>query len=981
MLRLFWVLVFLSFCAAASAQIVLKGKVKDATTGEPVFGAAVLIKGSQKGVSTDFDGLFNLEVPSLPATLQISFIGYFTEEISVSDPSKEIQVKLRTNEIIIDAAEVVGERISEKQKQEPLTVEAMDLIAIREAPSGNFYEGLGNLKGVDLTSASLGFKVINTRGFNSTSPVRSLQLIDGVDNQSPGLNFALGNFLGSSDLDVMKVDIIAGASSAFYGPGAFNGVINMTTKDPYIFSGLSASVKVGERNLNEYAVRWADYATNAEGRKTFAYKLNLFYLNADDWEARNYNPIFGAEHGLENPYGFDAVNIYGDEPIAVNNDFSDDPFEYTGLGTFYRNGYREEDLTDYDTENLKFNAGLFYQFRDSIRAEYSFNFGYGSTVYQGDNRYRLQDVRFFQNKVEVGKPGKWFVRAYSTKEDAGSTYDLVTTAIRLQEASGSTDEWNLRLASNWRNVLNYTDLVQDQPRYQEILNEVIGSGLDPDGQLALFGDLLQEWYLQDYTFFNGLYNSAADLTNSTESQFLAPFYQVGTERFDRAFNDVTSRKFTEGGSLFFDRSALYHIQGEYRFKLPFADVVTGANFRLYRPDTQGTIFRDTLSYSYYPDSLDIEGRPVPRDSAENRITNYQYGVFAGLERKFLDNKLKSNLTVRMDKNENFDYLFSPAASLVYSNTPAHVYRFSFSSAIRNPTLADQYLYYNVGRALLLGNIDGEFEAGRDSMFTIESFNEYRNSSSLLQGLNKLDYFNVDRIRPEKVRTFELGYRGTWFDNTYVDLGYYYSVYDDFIGFIIGLNAEFNQINGFPEGGINAFRVAANATGQVTTQGFNIGWNYFFRKTTLSANYSWNKLVSGDDDPIIPAFNTPEHKFNLGVSARDLVLFKKLKNFGYGVNYKWMEGFIFEGSPQFTGPIDTYDMIDAQINIYFPKIKSTVKLGGSNILGIRPLFKTEDASFSDKLDRAFNNENVQVYGGPAVGRILYLQILFDLQKSQ
>jgi len=977
-----WILALLSIIGlSANAQISISGKVKDNATSEPVFGAAVLVKGSNKGVSTDFDGIFKIDVASVPVTIQISFIGYFTEEVVVTDPSKDINVRLKTNEIMIDAAEIVGERISEKQKQEALTIESMDLIAIKEAPTGNFYEGLGNLKGVDLTSASLGFKVINTRGFNSTSPVRSLQLIDGVDNQSPGLNFSLGNFLGSSDLDVLKVDIIAGASSAFYGPGAFNGVINMTTKDPFVFPGLSASVKVGERALNEYAVRWADYITNEEGFKRFGYKLNVFYLNAKDWEADNYNPIFGSEHGLENPFGFDAVNIYGDEPIAVNNDYSDSPFDYTGLGTFYRNGYREADLTDYSTENLKFNAAAFYNFNDSIQASYSFNFGYGTTVYQGDNRYRLKDVNFFQNKLEVGKPGKWFLRTYTTKEDAGNTYDIVTTAIRMQEAAGPTDEWNLRLASNWSNILGYTDFVQEQPRYDEILQQVINSGLAPDEQLVFFNDLLQQWYVDDYQFFSGLYQQASDATNAQSSNFLDPFYEVGTARYDSLFNSVTSRKFTDGGSRFFDRSALYHVQGEYKFDNKFADFVSGFSARLYRPDSEGTIFRDTLSYTYLADSLDEQGARIRIDSIENKIKNSEFGIYLGAEKRMMEDKLKANATLRMDKNQNFDYLFSPALSLVYTKNPSNVFRFSFSSAIRNPTLADQYLFYNVGRAILLGNIDGQFEAGKDSLFTLESFNNYRNTSPLSEGLSKLEYFNVNRIRPEKVRTFELGYRATWFENTYFDLGYYYSVYNDFIGYVIGLSADFNEFNGFPEGGIQAYRIAANAAEVVSTQGFSIGSNYYFRKTTLSGNYSWNQLLSGEDDPIIPAFNTPKHKFNLGISARDLTLFKKIKHFGYGINYKWIDGFLFEGSPQFTGNIDTYDMLDAQVNVLVPRIKCTFKLGGSNLFGLRPLFRNEFGNFGDRVQRSFENNNIQVYGGPAVGRMLYIQVLFDLQKRQ
>ncbi len=63
------------------------------------------------------------------------------------------------------------------------------------------------------------------------------------------------------------------------------------------------------------------------------------------------------------------------------------------------------------------------------------------------------------------------------------------------------------------------------------------------------------------------------------------------------------------------------------------------------------------------------------------------------------------------------FIFSPAASLVYSPNKNRVFRLTFSSAVRNPTLADQYLFYDVGRAILLGNIDGRFEEGKDSLFT------------------------------------------------------------------------------------------------------------------------------------------------------------------------------------------------------------------------------------------------------------------------
>ena len=155
------------------AQVTLRGQVLDGSNGEPMFAANVLEDGTTNGVTTDFDGQFRIVVNSLPVKLNVSFIGFAVKQVLVEQANQRIEVKLESDQILIEAAEVVGERISEKQKQAPLTVETMDALAIKEAPTGSFYEGLGNLKGVDLTSASLGFKIINTRGFNSTSPVRS----------------------------------------------------------------------------------------------------------------------------------------------------------------------------------------------------------------------------------------------------------------------------------------------------------------------------------------------------------------------------------------------------------------------------------------------------------------------------------------------------------------------------------------------------------------------------------------------------------------------------------------------------------------------------------------------------------------------------------------------------------------------------------------------------------------------------------------
>lgn len=129
-------LLLCSMAATAQAQSVIRGQVIDGETGDPVFAAGVLVEGSTTGASTDFDGRFRIEVPSLPVRLNISFIGYATLSVDVRNANDEVRAVLQPDAILVEAAEVVGSRIDERQKQGPLTVESMDVLAIKEAPAG-----------------------------------------------------------------------------------------------------------------------------------------------------------------------------------------------------------------------------------------------------------------------------------------------------------------------------------------------------------------------------------------------------------------------------------------------------------------------------------------------------------------------------------------------------------------------------------------------------------------------------------------------------------------------------------------------------------------------------------------------------------------------------------------------------------------------------------------------------------------------------
>ena len=478
------------------SQSTIKGTIIEKSSGETIIGAAILEKGTTSGCVTDYNGKFTLKSDnSYPITIIVRFIGFNTEELIIKSASDKIKILLTEDSQQLDAVEIREISISQKQKESALTVESMGVQAIKQNSSADFYEGLGNLKGVDLTAASIGFKVINTRGFNSTSPVRSLQIIDGVDNQAPGLNFSLGNFLGVSELDVKKVDLIVGASSAFYGPNAFNGVISMETKDPFFFKGLSVMAKGGERNLADISVRYAHVFKSKDSVERWAMKFNLSYLRADDWVADNYDSIFESESSIDNWGGYDAVNRYGDE-VGVRYNSKGDSVNRPGLGVFYRTGYEEKDIVDYDTENLKANLALHHKFKNNSQFIASSSFGTGTTVYQGDNRYSLKDILFFQNKIEY-KSNKGFIRAYATHEDAGNSYDAVFTALLMQNAAKSDSDWAKDYANYW--ATNISNKIKNLPGYPQPVQTPSGWETDTDaiGEFLLgIGDSLDIWHAE-----------------------------------------------------------------------------------------------------------------------------------------------------------------------------------------------------------------------------------------------------------------------------------------------------------------------------------------------------------------------------------------------------------------------------------------------------------------------------------------------------
>jgi len=894
------------------AQDQVQGIVRDKVSDQPLPGARVMIANTQKGAYTDEKGKFSISPPDRPPfELIVTFIGYDTlfYLVETIDPSHTLS--LTPTDLKMGAVEILSEGRSGLEERVALSIETLNLRAIRNTTEASFYDELATLREVDMLTVSFGFKVINTRGFNSSTPVRSLQLIDGIDNASPGLNFPLGNFVGLSDLDVEGVDLVLGASSCYFGPGAFNGVVSMRTRSPFIHQGLEILLKGGERAYRGAAVRYAQAFGRNKVDPKWAFKLNVSYEGIYDWEADDLSPSRGAlddSISRENPGGYDAVNRYGDE-ISGNYTSLFEQFRHPGLGQFFRNGYREKDLVDYDSYNAKFSAALHHRPSDDWEMRVSSSYGRGTTVMQLDNRLSLNNVWVLQNQLEIKNQDRFFLRFYSTHENAGDTYDIVTTAFIIQDRRRSNNDWLTGYKNYW--FRNINPRVKRLPGFPEI-------GPAPDffydfekaeQVLAAYPDSLEAWHLE---------------TRAAQS---SRFVESGTSEFQEIFDDVTNTPVSEGGTKYIDESDLYHVHGEYHFKPGFLeDLVLGGNYRWYRPYSEGTIFSDTSG---------------------TLIKNYEFGGYLGVEKHLIDDRLKLNAAVRVDKTKNYNFLVSPAFSATYLIDTRHQIRGSFSSALRNPTLIEQYYYFRVGNAILLGNLNGY-----DNLITVESFEDYLTSANLDTSL--LERFSEDPLVPEKAFASEISYDGIYLNNRMVvNATYYLNHYRDFIGFKLGLRVPFFQ--GFP-GTPRIFRFSANADDVTITTGFSTGISYYFSDNlTFNGNYSWNRIIQLRDDPLIPAYNTPEHKFNLRFSATEVNVLG-IPNWNWGITLRWISGYTFESSPQFTGRIPEQYFVNAQITKNFPKLKSFVKLAGSNLL---------------------NRTQNGLYGGPNVGRFAYVAWGFRL----
>ena len=890
------------FCVISYAQTTINGSVTDQNS-QPLTGANVIVDGTSTGAMTDFDGNYSITVNAEGSvTVTASMMGFKSSSQS-ADSSSTLNFSLEDG-TFLDEVVVSASRTPQRIFESPVTIERFGVKEIANTASSDFYDGLENMKGVDINVNSLTFKAINTRGFATFANTRFVQLVDGMDNSAPALNFPLGNLLGMTETDVLSVELLPGASSALYGANAFNGILLMTSKSPFDHTGLSGQYKqgitsqeaAGDNTYRDLSLRFGHKFSDK-----FAIKANFGYLLGTDWVADSQEDKFG--RGLTRAdHDHDGINIYGDE-VATNLKGVAQAMASGGIipsgavalipsQTVSRTGYREVDLTDHIAESKKVDWGLYYRpFESNFEISYVGKWGTGQTVYQGTNRYGIENFTMSQHKLEV-KDDHFFVRAYVTEDNAGDSYDMNFTAININRS--------------WRDDTTW-------------FGTYVGGFLG-----ATLGGATEE-------MAHAIGRAGADQGR------LLP----GTPEFDAAFETVVNNPDLTTGAKFQDNSKVYHSDWNYSFadQIEFADIQVGGSFRQYSLNSSGTIYTD------------YDG---PIDYSET-------GIYTQVVKNFMDDdRMTITAAARYDKNEFFDGQVTPRVSLSYTagEYKNHNFRLGFQTGFRNPSTQDLFIGLDVGRARLIGSSPASLDnyvrdypvsangqaLGAPSVVTLDGNSAIDNSFSVASLMAfgatgnpaLLEASGLEVVKPEQVKSIEFGYRGKLSRTFLVDFSVYKNTYEDFINTQAVLSPLYGTVGdnalsvlAMVNGDYETWSVYTNSKAEIRSWGGAIGISTkIFSGFDLSANYT--KSVLDFDADLNPDFatnwNTPEHKVK-GQFGHP----KLFKNFGFNVAWRYNSEFYWEATFG-EGEVPANHVFDAQVSLTLPRLNTVLKAGAANLGG-------------------------------------------------
>jgi outer membrane receptor for ferrienterochelin and colicins len=304
----------------------LEGIVVDKETREPLYLAHVVVRGLPRGASVDEGGGFS--IPRLPAgkyKIVASMMGYnaVTKEIVVWEgETSYLEFELVQSPIGMGGVVVTGTRTSRYVKDIPVRTEVLTRKAIEEKGAANLYEALEGVRGIRVEQQCqyCNFSMVRLQGLGAD---HTQVLIDGQPVYS-GLASVYGlQQLGVANID--RIEVVKGAGSALYGPGAVAGGINIITQKPAQKPDSKVGIELGSYNTNKYSFSTSMRKDNI-GLTLFAQK------HIGDAIDQTSDGVTSGEvkqaDGVSDRVSADATDA--SFSVIVDNIFGDDQFTATG---------------------------------------------------------------------------------------------------------------------------------------------------------------------------------------------------------------------------------------------------------------------------------------------------------------------------------------------------------------------------------------------------------------------------------------------------------------------------------------------------------------------------------------------------------------------------------------------------------------------------------------------------------------------------
>ena len=928
----------LCFSTAVVAQTQISGTVAD-NNGQPVPGASVVLD-SNTGTVTDFDGNFTLNTSQTPPfTITVSSVGLETKSVTVSSAAQALSITLGDSATQLDEIVVSASRIAQRLFESPVTVEKFSLREIQATPSADYFNGLANLKSVNVLEAGLVFSQISLRGFTDIYNEGLVTLVDGMNNQAPVFGFGVGNLIGLHDIDVQSVEILPGAASALYGADAYKGIVFINSKNPFDHEGVDISYRRGQTEQDAAGINmFEDFAIRMGGKinDKLAIKATVSHKWGTEWAAEDYrhtsnrNIIEG--YSTNNP-DYNAVNVEGEQPFTSPIIFgaiaSQAPAALApGLlqlsaiapnyfDTVYSTGYKLVDLMGNDTYNTKGNFAINYRPNSKTEISVQSLIGTGKApLYTGATVYNLDKVLVQQHKLEL-KSGGLKAKFFYTHEDAGNTSITGYDAVNLANAQpgGLRAGWGGAYINTY---LGGIAMSQGIPLNMALLG-VLG-GIQTHIQTAYGQVLAGARPASDLATLsiNDLYGDTTPFHVAARAAANANMLMPGTEAFNQALASSRSNAIEIGrGSIVQDLSKIFNYEVDYDFgeKLEFGNLIVGASYRNYELATGGTLYTDY----------------------DAPIEYNEYGAYAQLKKTMMDDKLTVTASARYDKQSVLESgNFTPRLGFLFSLSENQNIRLTAQTGFRNPTNQDKFIGLNQRSFFILGNERGSIDRFNTGLVQLAngSIGSFTGNYVMNNSVNQLDNSAADLnfAKPETVSTVELGYRYNSSGFTFDISGYYNAYKDKIAGVYVYtplVDATYTTAAAAMAGGnFFEFQVDSNIDNDFSAYGLS-----FEAIKTLTPSLTANLIYEYNDldytpDPVVEvnmSWNTPEHRVKAGLNYQVDDIINVSANGRYNSEYYYESSFFNTDVPENV-------VLDAKLSIALKNVNSILEIGGNNIGG-------------------------------------------------